>query len=49
MSISSKVLRVVERGLLALGLLLVGTFTFAYIHRFVMCRAEMTRFEANTT
>ena len=46
MRISSKALRVVERGLLALGLLLVGTFIFAHIHRFVMFRAEMTRFEA---
>ena len=36
----------VERGLLVLGLLLLVTFSFAYTHRFVMFRAEMTRFEA---
>ena len=42
----SKVLRVVERGLLTLGLLLMLTFCFAYIHRFLMLRAEMTRFDA---
>lgn len=41
-----KVLRVVERGLLILGLLLLGLFSFAYIHRFVLFRAEMTKFEA---
>jgi len=41
-----KALRVVERGLLILGLLFLGLFSFAYIHRFVMSRAEMTKFEA---
>jgi sortase A len=35
----------VERGLLAVGLFLVVTCTFAYIHRFVMFRAEMTSFD----
>jgi sortase A len=36
-----------ERALLWLGLLLLAIFSFAYIHRFVMCRIDMTRFEAN--
>lgn len=42
----SKALRVVERGLLWLGLLLLMIFSYAYIDRFLMTRAEMTRFEA---
>jgi sortase A len=45
MRIWSKVLRV-ERGLLLLGVLLLVVFSLAHIHRFMMFRAEMTRFEA---
>ena len=46
MSIWAKVLLVVERGLLVLGLLLLATFSLAYIHRIVMSRGEMTNFAA---
>jgi sortase A len=42
----AKVLRVVERSLLWLGLLFLATFSFAYIHRLVMFHAEMARFES---
>jgi len=45
MKIWSKVLRVAERGLLVLGLLLVVAFSVANIHRVLMFRSEMTRFE----
>jgi sortase A len=37
---------VVERGLLVLGLLFLVIFALAYIHRFIMFRAEMAGFEA---
>jgi sortase A len=46
MKIWPKVLLVVERSLLLLGLLLLAMFSFAYIHRLVMFRAEMRRFES---
>ena len=46
MRIWPKVLLLVERSLLLLGLLLLATFSFAYIHRLVMFRAEMRRFES---
>jgi sortase A len=49
MRISSQVVRVIERGLLLLGLLFLVMFTFAYIHRFMMFRAEMSGFEARQT
>lgn len=46
MKIWATVVLVVERSLLWLGLLLLATFSFAYIHRQVMLRAEMGRFES---
>src|ERR1019366_2233091 len=46
MKTSSKALRIIERGLLSLGLLLLAMFAFAHIHRFIMFRAEMAKFEA---
>jgi hypothetical protein len=46
MKTGSKALRILEHGLLLLGLLLLVTFAFARIHRFIMCRAEMAKFEA---
>ena len=46
MELGSKALRILQRGLLLLGLLLLFTFTFARIHRFIMFRAEMAEFEA---
>ena len=45
MKAGSKALRILERGLLLLGLLLLVMFAFAHIHRFVMFRAEMAKFE----
>jgi sortase A len=45
MKAGSKALRVTECGLLLLGLLLLVMFAFAHIHRFVMFRAEMAKFE----
>ena len=42
---SAKALRILERGLLLLGLLLLAMFAFAHIHRFIMFRAEMAKFE----
>jgi len=42
----SKALRILERGLLLLGLLLLVAFAFAHIHRFIMFRAEMAKFQA---
>jgi sortase A len=45
MSIKSKILRVAERVLLFSGVVLLAIFSFAYLHRFVMFGAEMTRFE----
>lgn len=45
MSPGSKALRILERGLLLLGLLLLVIFAFAHIHRVIMFRAEMAKFE----
>ena len=44
MSTCSKIIRVIERGLLLLGTLLLIMFSLAHIHRFIMFRAEMERF-----
>jgi len=46
MKAGSKALRIIERGLLLLGLLLLVMFAFAHIQRFIMFRAEMAKFEA---
>jgi len=46
MKADSKALRILERGLLFSGLLLLVVFAFAHIHRFMMFRAEMAKFEA---
>jgi sortase A len=46
MKTDSKALRILEGGLLFLGLLLLVVFAFAHIHRFIMFRAEMAKFEA---
>jgi len=46
MKSDSNALRIVEGGLLVLGLLLLAVFAFAHIHRFIMFRAEMVKFEA---
>jgi len=46
MKAGSRAIRIIERGLLLLGLLLVAIFAFAYIHRFIMFRVEMAKFEA---
>ena len=46
MKAGSKALRVLERGLLLLELLLLVMFVFAHIHTFIMLRAEMATFEA---
>ena len=45
MKASSKALLILERGFIFLGLLLLVVFAFAHIHRFVMFRAEMAKFE----
>ncbi|HYM74349.1 MAG TPA: class D sortase [Candidatus Dormibacteraeota bacterium] len=45
MKTGSRTFRIIERGLLLLGLLLLVVFAFARIHRFVMFRAEMAKFE----
>jgi len=45
MKASSQTLRIIERGLLLLGLPLLVMFVFAHIHRFVMFRGEMAKFE----
>ena len=45
MKASSKALRILEGGLIFLGFLLLAVFAFAHIHRFVMFRAEMGKFE----
>jgi|SRR5579864_1740769 len=47
MMAGSKMVRFIERGLLLSGLLLLIAFSLAHIHRYVMYRAEMTRFEGN--
>jgi len=46
MKIVSKSVQIFERGTLLLGLLLLATFALAHVHRFIMVRAEMARFEA---
>ncbi len=46
MKAGAKALRIFERGLLLLGLLLLVMFAFAHIDRFIMFRAEMAKFEA---
>lgn len=46
MKAGSKALRILERGLLFLGLLLLVVFAFSHIHRVMMFRAEMEKFEA---
>lgn len=45
MKAGAKALRILERGLLLLGLLLLVMFAFAHIHSFIMFRAEMAKFE----
>ena len=46
MKANSRTLRILEGGLLFLGLLLLVMFAYAHIDRFIMFRAEMARFEA---
>ena len=46
MKADSRALRVIERGLLLFGSLLIVAFALARIHRSMMFRSEMTRFEA---
>ena len=48
MKADSNALRIVECGLLVLVLLLVVVFAFAHIHRSIMFRAEMVKFEARS-
>jgi sortase A len=43
-----KIVRVIERTSFITGLLLLSIFAIAHIHRFVMLRVEMARFEART-
>jgi sortase A len=45
MKTGSKALRILEGGLLVLSLLLLAMFAFAHIHRFIMFRTEMAKFE----
>jgi hypothetical protein len=45
MKAGAKALRILERGRFLLGLLLLVMFGFAHIHRFIMLRAEMAKFE----
>ncbi len=45
MNPGSKAFRIIERGLLWSGLLLLVGFAFAHIHRFIMLRVEMAKFE----
>lgn len=45
MKANSKALRILEGGFIFLGFLLLAVFAFAHIHRFVMFRAEMAKFE----
>lgn len=44
-----KIVRAIERTALITGLLLLGIFAVVHIHRFVMLRVEMARFEARTS
>lgn len=46
MKADSRALRVIERGLLLFGSLLIVVFVLARIHRSIMFRAEMARFDA---
>ena len=46
MNTGSKTVQIFESALLLLGLLLVAVFALAHVHRFIMVRAEMARFEA---
>ena len=46
MNTGSKTVQMFERGLLLSGLLLLALFALAHVHRFIMVRAEMARFEA---
>jgi sortase A len=46
MKADSKAIRILERGLLLLGVLLLAMFACAHIHRFIMFRAEVAKFEA---
>jgi sortase A len=41
----SKAIRILERGLLLLGSLLLAVFAFAHVHRSIMSRAEIAKFE----
>ena len=45
MKTGSKALQILELGLLLSGLLLLVMFAFAHIHRFIMFRTEMAKFE----
>jgi sortase A len=45
MKASSRALRILEGGFIFLGLLLLAVFAFAHIHRSVMFRTEMAKFE----
>ncbi|HEV2396704.1 MAG TPA: class D sortase [Candidatus Sulfotelmatobacter sp.] len=45
MKAAAKAFRILERGLLLLGLLLLVVFALAHIHRFIMFRTEMEKFE----
>ena len=45
MKADSKALRILEGGLLFFGLLLLAIFAFAHIHRFIMSRGEVAKFE----
>ena len=47
MKAGSKAIRIVEHGLFLLGLLLLAMFALAHIHKFIMLRAEMAKFEAS--
>jgi len=46
MKIGSKTVRILERALLSLGLLLLAAFALAHAHRFVMVHVDMARFQA---
>jgi sortase A len=47
MKAGSKALRILERGLLFLGLLMLVSFAIAHIYGFIMFHAEMAKFEAS--
>ena len=46
MKIGSKTVHILERGLLLLSVVLLATFALAHVHRFIMVRVEIARFEA---